>query len=140
MKILAEATQQTNASPKQIFEIWSDINNWSQFDESVEWAQLHEEFKAGSHFILKPKGGPKVTATIVSAEHNREFTNTSRMPGAVLKFAHNIIKKNGHVYVQVTISIEGPLSWLWAKILGKDQKRALEKSILNLVRLAEEKK
>jgi hypothetical protein len=139
MKVLAKTTQQTIADPEAIFQLWLDVNNWNKFDESVEWARLDEAFSPGNHFSLKPKGGPKVKATIVSVKHNREFTNTSQMPGAELKFIHTVIKKSGSTSVSVIISIDGPLSWLWSRILGKDQQSGLEKSVSNLIRLAEKK-
>jgi polyketide cyclase/dehydrase/lipid transport protein len=139
MKIIAEAVRQTVADPKRVFELWSDINNWNKFDESVEWAQLDKTFDVGSHFILKPRGGPKVKASIVSLEPDKEFTNTSQMPGAVLRFSHATTRRDGCVDIRITISIDGPLSWFWIRILGKDQRRALEKSIINLARLAEKK-
>jgi hypothetical protein len=137
MKTIARSIQSTKASPTAIFQLWQDVNNWNIFDESVEWAHMTGEFKRGGVFRLKPKGGPKVNATIVSVENNREFTNTSKMPGAQLKFSHVVAQEDGVTAVSVVISITGPLEWFWAKILSRNQPMELEKSVTNLIHLAE---
>jgi hypothetical protein len=86
---------------------------------------------------LKPKGGPKVKATILVVEPNKRFIDVSNLPGAKLKFDHAITQQSGTTTVSIVMTLNGPLSRLWAKILGKNQQADLEKSTANLIAKAE---
>ncbi len=138
MKTLAQTTQQTTATPETIFKLWADVDNWAAYDHGIKWAKLTDDFSAGGHYTLKPRGGPKVKATILMVEPNKRFIDVSHLLGAKLKFDHKIIKENDHIVVSITMTIDGPIGWLWAKILGKNQQADLEQSTANLIAKAKE--
>ena len=50
----------TEVTKEQIWKLTTDIDNWKNWDDTVEYSKLQGEFKVGECFILKPKGGPKV--------------------------------------------------------------------------------
>ena len=137
MKILAQTTQSTQATPEAIFKLWADVDHWADYDEGIEWAKLTDTFSAGGNYTLKPKGGPKVKANILMVEPNKRFIDVSHLVGAKLKFDHAITHQEGVTKVTVVMTIGGPLSWLWIKILGKNQQSDLEKSTANLLAKAE---
>ena len=137
MQTLAETTITTTASPAAIFALWADVNHWAEFDPGIEWAKLATAFTAGGRYTIKPKGGPKVRATILVVDPNKTFIDVSHLPGAHLRFEHRIRRQNGRSIVHIVMSVRGPLAWLWAKILGKNQQADLEKSTANLIAKAE---
>ena len=137
MKTIAKTIQQTKASPETIFNIWADIDGWSDFDQGIEWAKLTDTFTTGGHYTLKPKGGPKVKATITLVKPNEKFIDVSHLPGAKLIFDHTISTRNDATEISITMTLHGPLTWLWVKVLGKDQQADLEKSTANLIVKAE---
>lgn len=137
MITLASTTQTTNAKPSAIFALWADIDHWHEFDEGIEWAKLTTGFTAGGHYTIKPKGGPKVTADILIVEPNKRFADVSHLPGAKLHFDHRISQQNSKTTIEITMTLSGPLAWLWAKILGKNQQSDLEKSTASLIAKAE---
>jgi len=137
MKMLAQTTLQTKADPTTIFRLWADVDHWDGYDDGIEWAKLTDSFMIGGHYIIKPKGGPKVKATIMLVEPNKRFIDVSHLLGAKLKFEHIITQQTDVISVSITMSISGPMSWLWAKILGKNQQSDLEKSTANLIAKAE---
>lgn len=139
MKTLAQTTQTTKATPADIFQLWADVNSWAEYDHGIEWAKLTDTFGAGGHYMLKPKGGPKVKAKILVADANSRFIDESQLPGAKLKFDHELSAQNGVTTVKLTMTISGPLSFIWAKILGKNQQSDLEASTANLIAKAEGK-
>ncbi len=98
---------------------------------------MTDNFVAGGHYTLKPKGGPKVKATILTVEPNTRFIDVSHLPGAKLKFDHSLTREGEVNLVTIVMSISGPLSFLWAKILGKNQQADLEQSTANLIAKAE---
>jgi hypothetical protein len=137
MKILAQTTQQTKAAPEAIFALWSDINHWTDYDNGIEWAKLTDSFKAGSHYTLKPKGGPVVKATIRIVEPNQRYIDVSHLLGAKLQFDHSITQQTGVTSVHIVMTISGPLRWVWTQILGKNQQADLEQSTSSLIAKAE---
>jgi len=137
MKILAKTTQSTTASPTTIYALWADIDHWTDHDPGIEWARLTDNFSAGGHYMLKPKGGPKVKADILVAEPPKRFIDVSRLPGAKLRFDHIITQGNSQTFVTITMTLSGPWQWMWAKILGKNQQADLEQSTANLIARAE---
>ena len=137
MKTLAQTTIRTTAEPAEVFNLWSDIDHWAEYDNGIEWAKLTDNFAVDGHYMIKPEGGPKVKATILIVEPNKRFVDTSHLFGAKLTFDHTIIKQDDSQIVSVTMTLSGPLSWLWAKILGKNQQADLDDSTKNLIAKAE---
>lgn len=133
MVILAQTKQQANVSLDSIFALWADINNWAEYDKGIEWAKISEDFKVGSHYTIKPKGGPKVKATIMVIEPGKRFVDASHLLGAKLTFDHMLSQQDSITTVEVIMTIAGPLSWLWSKILGKNQQADLDTSTANLI-------
>ena len=138
MITLAQTTQSTTAKPSAVFSLWADINHWTDFDSGIEWAKLDQPFKAGSHYTIKPQGGPTVHATIEVVEPNNRFIDVSHLLGAKLRFDHSIVTHNNNSEVTIIMTLEGPLVWLWKKILGKNQQTDLEKSTASLIAKAEQ--
>ena len=134
---LAQTTQRTNAKPEAIFALWKDIDNWAETDKGIEWARLTDNFSAGGHYVIKPKGGPKTKATILLVEPNKRFVDISHLFGAKLQFEHSIAQQNGMTIVNIVMTLSGPLSWIWARILGKNQQADLELSTTQLIAKAE---
>lgn len=137
MKILAQTTQETKATPEAIFALWADIDHWSDYDKGIEWAKLTDSFAPGGRYTIKPKGGPTVKATILTIEPNKSFIDVSHLFGAKLRFDHILSQQGDSTSVSVTMSLSGPMGWLWAKILGKNQQADLEESTASLIAKAE---
>jgi len=137
MITLAKTRQVTTANPADIFSLWADINHWADYDTGIEWAKLTDAFAEGNHYTIKPKGGPKVKATIVTVEPSRHFVDISHLFGARLVFDHMIDQQGSRTAVSITQTVHGPLAWVWAKILGKNQQADLEASTANLIKKAE---
>ena len=105
---------------EQVWKVWTDVNNWHTWQSDIEYAKLDGDFKLGSVFTLKPKGGPAVSLEIVEAESGRRFTDLARFPGARMFGCHEFIAHGDELEVRTTVSIEGLLSFLWRKIVAED--------------------
>jgi hypothetical protein len=140
MITLAKTSQKTKATPGDVFALWADIDNWTDFDDGIEWAKLTDTFAAGGHYVIKPKGGPKTEATIQIIESNKRFVDISHLPGASLTFDHVLTQGQSGVTVEITMALSGPFAWLWAKIRGKNQQADLDKSTAALIKKAEAKR
>lgn len=134
---IAQTTQKTTATPAAIFALWSDVDNWASHDDGIEWARLIDKFEIGGHYVIKPKGGPKTETEILVVKPNESFIDVSHLFGARLRFDHETVQSNGVTSVSIVMTLSGPLSWLWSKILGKNQQADLEKSTAKLLKKAE---
>ncbi|MBV1707100.1 MAG: SRPBCC family protein [Hyphomicrobiales bacterium] len=103
-----------------IWKVWTDVNNWHIWQPDIEYARINGDFKVGNSFTLKPKSGPAVSIEIISAEPGRKFIDLTRFPGARMYGAHEFTSQGDELEIRTTMSIEGPLSFLWRKIVAEN--------------------
>ncbi len=104
---------------KQIWELMTDVNNWKRWDTSVDFSELHGEFKAGTFFTLKPKGGPKVKIQLVEVRSYSYFKDLTRFPLAKMYGEHWYENTPLGLKITVTMSISGLLAFLWYFLVMK---------------------
>ncbi len=137
MTTICTATATSSAPPDAFFARWADMDTWPEWDEAVAWARLDGPFAAGSTGVLKPKGGPKVSFVIETLVEGVEFTDVSSMPGARLRIRHLVSVEGRATRVDVDVSIEGPLAWLWRRAIGKGIASSTPVGLATLVTVAE---
>ena len=113
------------------------MDSWPEWDEAVAWARLDGPFAVGSTGALKPKRGPKVSFVIEILDPGTEFTDVSSVPGAKLRIRHLVSAAGGRTRIDIEVSIDGPLSWLWRRALGKGIATSTPEGLAKLVALAE---
>ena len=118
MTMICTASATSTAPPAAFFARWGDMDTWPEWDEAIVWTRLDGPFAVGTTGVLKPKGGPKVTFVIETLEPGSEFTDVSSMPGARLRIRHRVAVDDGRTRVEIEVSIEGPLGWLWRRVVG----------------------
>src|SRR5579872_5111237 len=121
--------------PETIWRIWTDINNWPLWNPGIEYCELDEPFAKGSHFTLKPIGAPKANLQLVEVEENYKFMDCSSLPGAKMYGLHELIIENDGVRLVTTMTIKGPLTFLWRKLLGEKIMAKIPSQTENLVSL-----
>ncbi len=138
MITLSETTQQTRARPDAVFALWADVDHWAEYDDGIEWARLADDFRVGGRLTIKPRGVPRTKAEILIVEANRRFVNSSHLLGAKLRFDHTVVNQDNVTIVSVVVTLSGPLSFLWARLVGKGQQADIEKSTARLIARAEQ--
>jgi hypothetical protein len=139
MMSLGTAQITSAAAPAAFFERWADMATWPEWNADTEWVRLDGPFATGSTGVLKPKGGPK-TKFVISEASAERFTDVSSLVGAQLTFDHRIQPADGGgSAVQVTVTLAGPMAFLWNLILGKGIKDSLQRDLDALKSTAEAK-
>lgn len=105
---------------QQLWQLFSDVNNWHTWDNGVEFASIEGKFEKGNHFTLKPKGGPKVKIELVETVPARKFTDLTRFPLAKMWGEHLFEETPEGLRMTTTITVKGPLSFLWVKLVAAD--------------------
>jgi hypothetical protein len=121
---------------EQVWQVWTDINQWHTWQSDIEYAKLDGKFKVGSSFLLKPKGSPAVRITLIEVEQNRKFTDLTQFPGAKMYGCHEFIVHEDELEIKTTMRIEGLLSFLWRKIVAENVANGMRQQTENLIEKA----
>ena len=138
MITIATAHADSTAAAPAFFACWADVATWQEWNLDTEWVRLDGPFVEGTTGMLKPKAGPKVKFVIETLVPNREFVDVSMLPGARLTFRHVVTTRPaGGSTIDVAVTMDGPLRWPWARILGKGFLASAQPDLDRLVKAAE---
>ena len=138
LRVLARATATSTAGPGAYFARWTNHDTWTQWDLNTEWVRLDGPVRVGTCGVLKPRRGPKVKFVISACTPDREYTDTSRLPGARLVFQHTIMPSEQGSDLAVLVTISGPLAFVWAKIMRSSFAGSAQTNLDRLVHLVEQ--
>ena len=125
---------------EQIWQTWSDVNNWTAWDKELEETKLSGAFQNGSHFTLKPKGGPVVKITITECEPLKSFTDVTHFPLAKMIDRHELIETPEGLKIRNELTVTGPLAWLWRKIVAENVANGMPQQIDSMIEYIHTKK
>jgi hypothetical protein len=104
---------------QQMWQLYADVNNWSNWDKSVEFAQLEGKFEQGNHFLFQPKGGPKMKILIFETVEHEKFVDLTIFPLAKMYGAHLLEETAAGLKITTTMKMKGILGWLWIKLVAQ---------------------
>src|SRR2546428_13728418 len=98
----------TKASPEAIWALWSDVSRWTEWDTDLEGVTLDGKFAAGVRGVLTPKGTDGFPFMITRAEPDRGYSDETPLPGAVLRFDHELLPSAQGTVIRQRVTMEGP--------------------------------
>lgn len=107
------------ATKEQLWKLFADVNNWHKWDEGIEYARMTGKFEKGNHFILKPKGGPKVKIQLLETIENKKFVDCTTFPLAKMTGTHTFEETSNGLKITTTMTVTGLLAFLWVKIVAQ---------------------
>lgn len=120
----------------QVWKVWTDVDRWPTWQDDIENAKLDGEFKQGGVFRFKPKGGPVFDLELTKVEPVAVFVDLTRFPLARMYDAHELVDRGEDVEIKTTIRIEGPLSFLWRKIVAENVANGMKEQTERLIEKA----
>ena len=108
------------ATGKQMWKLFADVNNWHTWDAGIDYAKMDGPFEKGNHFILKPKGGPKVKIELAETTKDKGFTDLTKFPLAKMYGEHRFEETSEGLKITTTMTVHGFLSPLWVKLVARD--------------------
>ncbi|KQN36049.1 polyketide cyclase [Pedobacter sp. Leaf41] len=121
---------------EQIWKLMSDVNNWKNWDTSVENSELKGKFETGSGFLFKPKGGPNVNIKLIDVKPYTYFKDETNFPLAKMNGEHWYEETAEGLKITITMTMTGALSFLWNRIVMKGIVAQLEDDITNQIKNA----
>lgn len=117
----------------QVWQVWTDVNQWHVWQDDIDYAKLTGEFKEGNIILFKPKDGPVIKLHLVEVKINKIFVDCVQFPLARMHDFHEIIDHGDELELKTTISIDGVFSFLWRKLVGENIVSGLEKQTGKLI-------
>ncbi|WP_217430732.1 hypothetical protein [Sphingomonas bacterium] len=111
----------TDLSAELLFTAIAAIERWPEWDHELEWARISGEVRVGAPFTLKPKRGPQVAMAVVDMQRPTRFSDLARLPLARMRTDHQFASSGTVTTVTVTISISGPLAFVWDRVVARKQ-------------------
>jgi hypothetical protein len=122
-----------------VWTVWSDVDHWHEWDADIEYATLSGPFAVGSELVLKPKGGPKVRIQLSDVTPGSSFTDVTRFPLARMVDVHELQDTPQGLKLKNSIRMEGPLAWVWRKLVGETVAAGIPRQMEALARHASAK-
>jgi len=79
-----------NIDIKKLWELYSNVSRWKEWDNDVENVVLHGNFATGSNGIMSMKNGQSLPFVIDSIDTEMEFTTSSHLGKITISFGHVI--------------------------------------------------
>ena len=121
---------------EDIWDLWTDVNNWPQWHGDLEYCKMKGVFEVGNHFILKPKGISPVKIEITKLEKGYSFTDCTKFFGAKMYDTHVMEETKEGLRITNTLTVTGLLKWLWVKLVAQNVAATAPEETESLVRLA----
>lgn len=123
-------------------DVWSkayaDAGAWPEWNAEIKSATLDGPLAVGAKARIVFGTGLRLRFRVVECEQGRLFTDEARLPGARMGHRHLVEPADGGgSRLTNTIYIEGPMAWLWRRILGPAAARTLPDAQRAIVALVE---
>lgn len=121
---------------QSVWAVWVAVDRWAEWDEELQYAKLRGPFATGSSLVLRPKGGPEVRVELTIVRPLAGFTDVTRFPLARMTDVHELEDHPDGLLVRSVIRMEGPLAWLWRRLVGQSVADGAPKQMDALARYA----
>lgn len=135
--LIIKHTIATKAPASCIWAIWQDVENWNTWDHGIEFSTLEGPFAKGTRGTLKPKGGPLVKTELTRVVPLKLFVDESRLFLGRIIVSHFLEEIDGKRHVTHQIEMTGPLSFVYAYLIGRTMKKNLPIEMESMIRKAE---
>ncbi len=132
-------TDSTTATSEKIWQVWTDVPNWKQWDKGLKEANLEGEFKVGTKGKLIPDNGPKSKFIISELVPNKSYTFKTKIPFGWLIIKRTLEVKEDRTFFTHDVEFTGFLKKILGNKLGKNYREMLP-SVLNEIKLLAENK
>lgn len=109
----------TTASLDRVWEMSTDVRNWKQWNPDLREVQLAGGVSENAEGFLVPENGPRRSFRIKHYSPKFSFTMLTRFPFAQFYQRRMISYHNNKTIVTQDLWMEGPLSGLWWRLVGR---------------------
>ncbi|AXV37819.1 MAG: polyketide cyclase [Methanobacterium sp. BRmetb2] len=122
--VIARSKIEINAEPERVWNLLSDINNWSKWNPDIETTSLKGNLEKGTGFRWKTSSGT-ITSTLQLVDPPEILAWTGKIMSIKAIHIYQLESENSETLVKTEESWEG----LLARILRGTLQKQLQKSI-----------
>jgi hypothetical protein len=135
--LISEFSKEIKASEAKIWQIFTDVENWKEWIDGIEYSTIDGNFEDGALVTIKNINKPKSSSPLKDVVVNKSFILQAKMPLSKVDFIHEIIKDNDLVKIRFAVEIFGTLAFFFKAIFRKSVAKNLPMSAKKVVELAE---
>ena len=135
--LVSEFSMETKASEAKIWQIFTDVENWKEWIDDIEYSTIDGKFEDGTLVTIKNINKPKSSSPLKDVVVNKSFILQVKMPLSKVDFIHEIVKDSGALKVRFAVEVSGTLAFLIKTIFRKSVAKSLPTVAKKLVELAE---
>jgi Polyketide cyclase / dehydrase and lipid transport len=133
-----EASAISSATIEAIWNLYSTVETWPQWDHGLESCQLEGSFEAGTQGEMMIKGAPApFPFKLTEVKALEIFSDETFLPGATVHFVHTLERTPQGTRITHRASITGEHWERFAQTVGADIERGLPTTVQTLARFAE---
>lgn len=122
---------------EHLWPVLADVSCWPAVDGNIDFLTIEEAPASGVTFILKPKGGPRLSFTIGDFAPPTRYSDICKMPLAEMHTRHTLEDLGNKTRISVDIEILGPLNRFWGLMVGRKHAAGLPKQTDRFVAAAQ---
>ena len=133
-----ERSVEVNAPPERVWQIWSDMSTWGDWNPNVSTMDWQGGLVSGSTGVMNTKAGQHHSMQLVDVQPGRGFALvTSVAPGTKFRFHCRIEPAGAKTKISQTVEVGGPLGPVMGGMLGPQVSKEFGTLLANLARKAE---
>ena len=140
VKFYASYTATSDALAHDVWAIWTDVNNWKNWDHGIAHTEIKDSFKAGNTFSLTPQGGEPIEITLKTVTQGEEFSDEAALPFGTIRNVHHM--RSVGTKLQLTHEIHADIEEESAGFFGKEiwphMQSGLPEAVINLLSLVQQ--
>jgi len=135
--LISEFSMETKASEAKIWQIFTDVDNWKEWIDGIEYSTIAGNFENGMLVTIKNINKPKSSSPLKDVVVNKSFVLQVKMPLSKVDFIHEIVNDNNVLQVRFAVEASGTLAFLIKIIFRKSVAKSLPIVAKKVVELAE---
>jgi hypothetical protein len=132
-------TDSTTVASDKIWQVWTDVNNWKQWDKGLKEVTLEGSFEVGTKGKLVPDKGPKAKFIISEVMPDRSYTFKTSIPFGWLIIKRTLETRSGVTYFTHDVQFTGILKKVLGRKLGANYRAMLPEVMREIKKIAESK-
>lgn len=128
---------QTTAPAWAVWQVLSDVSNWSKWDKDTEYSSINGPFSTGTIGEWKTQGSPMLQTKLTKVEPIKQFDIEIKLTLARVISSHVLTESKGKTTVTFETEIRGPLAFIWALLIGRSIKKKTPIEMPEMVKIAE---
>jgi hypothetical protein len=133
-----EQSIETTARPEAIWQLWSDVAGWPDWNADIEHIEISGPFATGSTISMSPVGQDPVELSIAEALEPDLFVDEARLADIVVRTIHRVDRLGGErSRITYRMEISGPAADSVGPELGPQISGDFPETLAALVQQAE---